>query len=411
MSNHVKRRVAITGIGIISAIGDTLPTFREALLDGKCGIGPVSLFDTTGFSCQLAAQVKDEDMDTKALLLGAHEIKRVSRCDILGLIAAQEALLDSGLDLERNPGDKIGVVLGGGAGGMLSWEKYRRALWSQKANTRPSLVLSSAPCTLTDIISSRYSLTGFRATISTACSSSATSIGYGFDLIQSGDQDIVITGGSEALSELTFAGFNSLRLVDPLYCRPFDKNRQGLSLGEGAAILILEDFECAKNREATIYAEVLGYATNSDAFHMTSPDPEAGGMSRVMLKALERADTDIGRVGYINAHGTATKINDQTETLAIKQVFGERGARNLAISSTKSMVGHCLGAAGAIEAVATILALHNQVVPPTVHLEEPDPECDLDYVPNNSRKEEISIALSNSFAFGGNNTAVVFRKA
>jgi 3-oxoacyl-[acyl-carrier-protein] synthase II len=261
---------------------------------------------------------------------------------------------------------------------------------------------------LTDLIGIRYRLNGFRATISTACSSSATSIGYGFDLIRSGVQEIVITGGSESLSELTFAGFNSLRLMDSEYCRPFDKSRRGLSLGEGAAILILEDYRSAEDRGATIYAEVLGYATNSDAFHMTSPDPEAMGMSKVMSKALKTANVSRDRVDYINAHGTATKINDQMETRAIKRVFREKSARDLPISSTKSMVGHCLGAAGAIEAVATVLALHDQVVPPTIHLENPDPECDLDYVPNNSRAQEIHIALNNSFAFGGNNTSLVF---
>jgi 3-oxoacyl-[acyl-carrier-protein] synthase II len=222
---------------------------------------------------------------------------------------------------------------------------------------------------------------------------------------------VVVTGGSEALSELTFSGFNSLRLVDPEYCRPFDKNRAGLSLGEGAAILILENYDHARSRQATIYAEVLGYATNSDAFHMTSPDPEAKGMTRVMKKALDAARLDVEQVDYINAHGTATPVNDKTETLAIKNVFGEKGAKQVAVSSTKSMVGHCLGAAGAIEAAATVLALHEQFLPPTIHLDTPDPDCDLDYIPNQSRREKLSIALSNSFAFGGNNTTLVMGMA
>jgi len=405
MSANTAKRVVVTGLGIITAIGESIPTFRKALLSGKCGIGPVSLFDTTGFPCQVAAQVKIKDLKE---FFAPKGIKRASRCDLLGLIATQEALLDSDLELERCPKKDIGVILGAGAGGMLSWEKYRRTSWLKKTKPRPSLLLPIAHCTLTDLIASRYRLTGFRATISTACSSSATSIGYGFDLIRSGVQDIVITGGSESLSELTFAGFNSLRLMDPEYCRPFDKSRRGLSLGEGAAILIMENYESAEHRGATIYAEVLGYATNSDAFHMTSPDPGANGMSRVMKKALETASVSKDQVDYINAHGTATRINDQMETRAIKRVFGEKGARDLAISSTKSMVGHCLGSAGAIEAVATVLALYNQVLPPTIHLENPDPECDLDYVPNNSRTQEIRIALNNSFAFGGNNTSVVF---
>ena len=404
MSTNSFRRVAVTGLGIICSIGESVSRFKEALFKGKCGIGPVTLFDTRGYIGPLAAQVKIQDLES---FFEPAEIKRVSRCDVLGLIATREALLDSGLSLQKCNREKIGVVLGGGAGGMLSWEKYRRTEWSAETKPRPSLLIASAPCTLTDLIATRYGLKGFRSTICTACSSSATSIGYGFDLIRSGTHEMVITGGSEALSELTFAGFNALRLVDPEPCRPFDKSRRGLSLGEGAAILVLEDYVRAIDRGATIYAEVLGYAINADAFHMTSPDPEAMGMSRVMAKALEVAEVSVDRIKYVNAHGTATKINDQMETVAIKRTFGEKAGRDLAISSTKSMVGHCLGAAGAVEAVATILALYEQVAPPTIHLDEFDPDCDLDYVPNQSRSLEIDCALSNSFAFGGNNTALV----
>jgi 3-oxoacyl-[acyl-carrier-protein] synthase II len=407
MNANSLRRVAVTGLGIITSIGESRSKFKEALFKGTCGIGPVTLFDTRGYIGPLAAQVKIQDLES---FFEPTEIKRVSRCDLLGLIAAREALLDSGLILQQCNREKMGVVLGGGAGGMLSWEKYRRALWSGESKPRSSLLIASAPCTLTDLLATRYGLSGFRSTICTACSSSATSIGYGFDLIRSGTHDMVITGGSEALSELTFAGFNALRLVDSDPCRPFDKNRRGLSLGEGAAILLLEDYTHAIDRGATIYAEVLGYAINTDAYHMTSPDPEAMGMSRVMAKALEAAEVSAARIKYINAHGTATKINDQMETVAIKRTFGEKAARDLAISSTKSLVGHCLGAAGAVEAVATILALYEQVAPPTIHLDEFDPDCDLDYVPNQSRSLEINFALSNSFAFGGNNTALVFGK-
>ncbi len=404
MSSNHHNRVVITGLGIITSIGETASAFKHGLLKGICGIGPVSVFDTAGFSCRSAAQVKVDNLKD---LFEPRVTKRLSRCDLLGLVAAREAITDSGLDREAYDKTKIGVILGGGAGGMLSWEKYRRALWEQKTVRKPSRILASAACTLTDQIASYYGFNGYRATISTACSSSATSIGYGFDLVRSGEQDIIVTGGSEALSELTFSGFHSLRLMDPEYCRPFDKNRIGLSLGEGAAILILENYNRAFKREATIYAEVLGYATNADAFHMTSPDPEASGMTRVMMNALKAAAVDADQVDYINAHGTATPINDKTETKAIKKAFGERAAKRLAISSTKSMVGHCLGAAGAIEATATVLALYEQFIPPTIHLETRDPECDLDYVPNQYRKQAVSVALSNSFAFGGNNTSVV----
>jgi len=405
MNTKVSTRVAVTGLGIITAVGESLSAFEEGIFNGECGIGPVSLFDTTGFTCQFAAQVKNRNLEEG---FAAREIKRISRCDILGLIAAREALANAGIDLETYDKSRIGVIFGGGAGGMLSWEAYRRSLWSGRSRAKSSLLLPFSNCTLTDLIAVKYGLTGPRATISTACSSSATSIGYGFDLIRSGEQNIVVTGGSEALSELTFAGFNAIRAMDPEYCRPFDKNRQGMSLGEGAAILILENYTNAESRGAKIYAEVLGYAINSDAYHMTSPDPEAMGMSRVMAAALDVAGLSGDQIDYINAHGTATPINDTMETLAIKRVFEKSRTGNLAVSSTKSMVGHCLGAAGAIEAAATILALKRQIVPPTVHLNEPDQDCDLDYVPNTSRKQEVRFALSNSFAFGGNNTSIVF---
>ena len=408
MRTITSKQVVVTGMGIITGIGDSVPEFKKGLFDGKCGIGPVSLFDTTGFPCQTAAQAGRKDLEAG---FAPRLIKRVSRCDLLGLIAAKEAISDSGLNLERCDREDIGVVMGGGAGGMRSWEEYRRTQWIGKTRPRPSLLLPSASCTLTDLIAGHYGLTGTRATISTACSSSGTSIGYAFDLIKSGVHEIVVTGGSEALSELTFAGFNALRAMAPDPCRPFDKNRQGLSLGEGAAVLILEELEHAKNRGATIYAKVLGYAINADAYHMTAPDPDAKGMSKVMINALANAGASTDQIDYINAHGTATKMNDYTETQAIKSVFGKEKAGSLAVSSTKSMVGHCLGAAGAIEAMATILAVHHQILPPTIHLDEPDPDCDRDYVPNRSKIRKIDAALSNSFAFGGNNTCLVFGRA
>ncbi|SPD72091.1 3-oxoacyl-(acyl-carrier-protein) synthase 2 [uncultured Desulfobacterium sp.] len=401
------RRVAITGIGIISSIGSSAPEFRKGLFEGKCGIGPISLFDTSGFSCRNAAQVNIQEFES--FFNGALP-KRASRCDILGLIAAGEAISDSGLDLDEGR-ENIAIVLGGGAGGMLSWEKYRRALWSGKSRPRPSLLLPVAQCSVTDFVANHFKFKGTRSTISTACSSSATSIGYGYDLISSGTHDIVVTGGSEALSELTFAGFNSLRQIDPLYCRPFDKNRRGLSLGEGAAILVLEEYGHARQRGADIYAEIKGYAINADAFHMTSPHPTAIGMIKVIKTAISRACVDPDEVDYINTHGTGTKINDVTETMAVKEVFGEGLAGRLSLSSTKSMVGHCLGASGAIEAVATVLAISEQKAPPTVHLDTADEKCDLNYTPNNARPRKIDVALSNSFAFGGNNTCIVFGKA
>ena len=406
MDTDREHRVAITGLGVITSVGETVKEFRAGIFDGECGIGPISLFDTTDFPCHRAGQVKREDI---AASFDKREIRRASRCDVLGLIAAQEALTDSGIDLERSDRNNIGVVMGGGAGGMLSWEKYRRAAWQNK-ELFPSLLLPVSQCSVTDFIASRYGLTGSRATISTACSSSATSIGYGFDLVSSGTHNIAITGGSEALSELTFAGFNALRQVDPEHCRPFDKNRRGLSLGEGAAVLVLEDYNHALERGARIYAEVLGYTINSDAYHMTAPHPDATGMIKVMSGALKRAKIGVDQVEYVNTHGTGTKINDRTETRAVKAVFGDKLSSHISLSSVKSMVGHCLGASGAIEALATVLAIDEQRVPPTIHLDTPDEDCDLDYTPNQSRLRKIRVALCNSFAFGGNNTCLVLAR-
>ncbi|HEU20521.1 MAG TPA: beta-ketoacyl-[acyl-carrier-protein] synthase family protein [Deltaproteobacteria bacterium] len=401
MSGKIKRRVAVTGMGIITSIGESLPVFRKNLFEGTCGIGPISIFDTDGFSCHSAGEVTVDITGN----LSPREIKRVSRCDLLGLIAADEALSGLGRNFENYDKDRIGIILGGGAGGMLSWEHYQRAQWTGQSPAYPTLLLPAATCTLSDLIAARYGLTGYRSTICTACSSSATSIGYGYDLIRAGIQDVILAGGSESLSELTFTGFHSLKLMDPYYCRPFDKNRRGLSLGEGAAVFVLESYDRAVRRDAVIHAEVLGYAINSDAVHITAPD--SGGMSRVMTQALKNVEIGPETIDYINAHGTATPMNDLMETAAIRMVFTADRGNMPPVSSTKSQVGHCLGASGAVEAAATILALQEQMIPPTIHLDDPDPECGLDHVPNISRKKNVRIAMSNSFAFGGNNTSLL----
>jgi 3-oxoacyl-[acyl-carrier-protein] synthase II len=291
---------------------------------------------------------------------------------------------------------------------MLSWEHYQRALWAGNRRARPTLLLPTSPCTLSDLIAARYGFTGHRATICTACSSGATSIGYGYDLIRSGTQDVIVAGGSESLSELTFAGFHSLKLMDAHLCRPFDAHRRGFSLGEGAAVFVLENFEDALRRGAVIHGEVMGYAINADAVHITAPD--AGGMGRVMARALKNSGIGPESVDYINAHGTATLANDLMEAEAIREVFSDEGTVGPPVSSTKSQVGHCLGASGAVEAAATILALQEQMIPPTVHLDEPDPACEVDHVPNRAREKRMDIAMSNSFAFGGNNTSLLFRR-
>jgi 3-oxoacyl-[acyl-carrier-protein] synthase II len=407
MSSCQTQRVVVTGLGIVTAIGHTPDTFASALFEGRCGIGPVDLFDTTAYPCRRAAQVR---YDQLASCFGKNERKRASRCDLLGMLAARQAWADAGLvDVapDVTPDERRGIVLGGGAGGMLSWEAYRRA---RRAGRRPLAgpLLSSPPCTLTDRLAKSYGLIGPRSTVTTACSSSSTAIGVAFDLIRRGEIDLALTGGAEAMCELTFAGFNALRVMSPEACRPFDAERRGLSLGEGAAVLVLEAREPALERGARIYAEILGYAVSSDAYHMTAPHPEGVGMRAAMARAMSQAGLTPDQVDYINAHGTATPVNDPLETAAIKAVFGKASARCPAVSSTKSMVGHCLGAAGGIEAVATVLAVHRQMAPPTIGLVQTDPLCDLDYVPGRGRRMSIRHALSNSFAFGGNNTCVAF---
>jgi 3-oxoacyl-[acyl-carrier-protein] synthase II len=400
-------RAVVTGMGILTSIGQDLPSFWKNLLAGVCGIDRITLFDPSGYRAKKAAEVKGFEPRRH---FSPRQLRRMSRCDQLGMKAALEALTDSALVLEKVDRERVGIFIGGGAGGIFSAEKYRKEMIQKGGRRgRPSLLLPFSTCALNDALAEEYRILGPRATIATACSSSATAIGCGLDAVRSGEVNIAVVGGSESLSEVTFGGFNSLRTVDEEYCRPFDLNRKGLSLGEGAAFLILEEAEHARKRGAKIHAELMGYGLSGDGQHMTAPDPEGRGAARAMREALKDAGVGPEEVGYINAHGTATPANDASETKAIKILFGEK-ARQIPVSASKSMIGHCLGAAGALEAVATISAIRADRIPPTIHYETPDPECDLDYVPNRARDAVVKIALSNSFAFGGNNTALVFGK-
>jgi 3-oxoacyl-[acyl-carrier-protein] synthase II len=400
-------RAVVTGMGILASIGQDLPSFWKNLLAGVCGIDRITLFDPSGYRAKKAAEVKGFEPRRH---FSPRQLRRMSRCDQLGMKAALEALTDSALVLEKEDRERVGIFIGGGAGGIFSAERYRKEMIQKGGRrVRPSLLLPFSTCALNDAIAEEWRILGPRATIATACSSSATAISCGLDAVRSGEADIAVVGGSESLSEVTFGGFNSLRSVDEEYCRPFDLNRKGLSLGEGAAFLILEEAEHARKRGAKIHAELMGYGLSGDGQHMTAPDPGGQGAARAMREALKDAGVGPEEVGYINAHGTATPANDASETKAIKILFGER-ARQIPVSASKSMIGHCLGAAGALEAVATILTIRADRIPPTIHYETPDPECDLDYVPNRARDAGVKIALSNSFAFGGNNTALVFGK-
>jgi len=398
------KRVVITGMGVICATAGSVEEFFVSLKEGRQGIREITLFDCSGYPSQVAAQIEGYDpLD----FFDRRELRRLSRVDQFVLIAAREAFADAGLKDTIDHGERSGVCLGAGAGGMLSAETYHHQLLEGK-RPRPSLLLPFVPSYATDRLAERYRLQGPRTTITTACSSSATSIAYGAELIRWGEADVMACGGGEALCELTFGGFCSLQVMDPFPCRPFDAQRKGLSLGEGAAVLILEEKEKARRRGATIYGELLGYSIGGEAFHITAPEETGREEARIMSEALQDAGVTPGEIDYVNAHGTGTILNDQVETLAIKKVWGE-DAHEIPVSSTKSMIGHCLGAAGGIEAVASLLAMRHHFIPPTAGFERGDEICDLDYVPQ-AREDETAIVLSNSFAFGGNCTTLIFGK-
>jgi 3-oxoacyl-[acyl-carrier-protein] synthase II len=399
-------RVVITGLGTVNAVANSVPQFSQALRLGSCGIGPLTLFEAAAFRTQTAGQAK---FDLRQALPAKLRRKRMSRSDAMAMAATFEALQHAGLwPFPAALQEDTGVVIGGGAGGMLEGEAAYRRYLTGPARQVPFSAFASFCCAASaDHIASILGLWGPKTTFMTACASGATALGFGRDLIRDGMARVVIAGGTEPLSRTTYAAFNALKAVDPDFCKPFDLYREGLSLGEGAGIMILEPLSQARARGAVIHGELLGYGLSGDAHHMTAPDPEAAGALRCMRAALDDAGVDPAQVDYINAHGTATPANDRMETLGIKHLFGRR-AYDIPVSSTKSMIGHTLGAAGAIEGVATVLALSQGFIPPTVHLTNPDPDCDLDYVAAGARAADIRIALSNSFAFGGNNTSLVF---
>ena len=397
-------RIAITGLGIYSAAGRDVSSFRQSLLAGRSAIGPIDLFEVASFPCGIGAQVHGyEPLDH----FTAREAGKLSRVDQFGVIAAGEALRDSGVREHYSPYD-IGISLGAGAAGMLQSEEWLRVTLSgQKAN--PSLLRGILPDRTVTSIAAAYNLCGYQVSITTACSSSASSIGWGADLVATGRVQAALCGGSDCLSLLTFAGFNSLKVVDPKPCSPFSMGRQGISLGEGAAFLVLEDEARAKRRAARIYGYLLGYALGGEAYHMTAPDPSGADAARVMIEALHYAGVPAGEVGWINAHGTGTPLNDAVESRAMKLVFGKR-ATQVPLVSTKGLTGHCLGAAGCVEAMTTVLALNEGMIPQTLNFRGVDPECDLDYCHLGAKTSTAQIALSNSFAFGGNITTLVISK-
>jgi 3-oxoacyl-[acyl-carrier-protein] synthase II len=400
------RRVVITGVGSWNGLGAGVRAFLDGLRSGACAIGEMTLFPTEGFRTHRAAVAPSPDL--RGWIPAAAE-RRLSRSDRLALAAAREAWQSSGLGDRGLPPERLGVVIGATTGGMLEAEEALRRFRSAGQRRMPARGLAAMPVHSTaEAIAALFGCRGPRLTAVTACSSSANSIGLAADLVQEGRADAVLAGGTDAHCKMTYAGFNALQALDRDVCRPFDRRRAGLSLGEGAAILVLEEEGHARRRGAEIFAEFAGYGMSADAHHVTAPDPEGRGAVLAMRRALADARLDPRDVDYVNAHGTGTPQNDPIETRAIKAVFGEH-ARRLAVTSTKSQIGHCLGAAGAIEILATVLALRHGFVPPTVNLEEPDPQCDLDYVPRVAREQCLRAAISNSYGFGGNNTSVALR--
>ncbi|HOE57856.1 MAG TPA: beta-ketoacyl-ACP synthase II [Bacillota bacterium] len=409
-----KRRVAVTGIGVISPIGIGKEKYFQSLKEGKCGVDYITRFDTENFDTKIAAEVKDfeptEYIDKK-------ECRRMDRFTQFAIAAAKMAAEDSGFDSESIDSNRFGVCIGSGIGGMETMETQYNIL-REKGPGRVSPFM--IPMMISNIAAGNISIElnakGPNTTVVTACASATNAIGEAFRTIQRGDAEIMVTGGTEAsITPLSLAGFCSMKALstrndDPKTAsRPFDKDRDGFVMGEGAGMLIIEDLEHAEKRGARIYGEIVGYGASGDAYHITAPAPDADGAYRAMLMAVKDAGIEAYELDYINAHGTSTSLNDKLETLAIKRLLG-KNAGNVAVSSTKSMTGHLLGAAGAIEAIACIMAINEGIIPPTINYTTPDEECDLDYVPNKARNAKVTYAMSNSLGFGGHNASIILKK-
>lgn len=410
----MKKRVVVTGLGVIAPVGIGKDNFWQALVQGKSGIKPITRFDASELPTRIAGEIRDFE---PADYLDKKEARRMDRFAQFAVAASKLAIEDSGLDLTQENLERIGVILGSGIGGMETFEDQTKTLVNRGPNRiSPFFVPMMIANMAAGQIGITFGLRGPNITTVTACASSTNSIGDAFKLLQRGDADVVVTGGTEApITPLAMAGFCAMKAMSTRNdepekaSRPFDRERDGFIMGEGAGILILETLQHAEARGARIYAEVAGYGTTCDASHITAPDPEGEGAAKSMEIAINDAGLKPEDITYINAHGTSTPLNDKCETMAIKRALGEHAGKVL-VSSTKSMTGHLLGAAGGIEGIASVLAIYNGVVPPTINYENPDPDCDLDYVPNQAREVEVQAALSNTFGFGGHNATIVFKK-
>ena len=409
-----KRRVVITGLGSLTSIGADTAAFWQAACDGRSGVSTVTRFDTTGFDVRIASWLPDFDPSP---VVPPREARRVDRYAQFALVAADEAVRDAGLDLEREDRDRMGAIVGTGIGGLEEIEEQKATLIARgPQRVSPFLIPKMMANCAGGLIAIRFGLRGPNSTVVTACASSSHAIGEAYFNVAHDLADVVVTGGAEAtITPLGLGGFIACKALskrndEPQRAsRPFDRDRDGFVMGEGAGILILEELEHAKARGARIYAEVLGFAATCDAYHITAPEPRGIGAALSMTRALRDAAIDPTDVTYINAHGTSTPLNDAMETRAIKTTFGDH-ARSLAISSTKSMIGHLLGASGGAELIVTVLTIGRGVITPTINYETPDPECDLDYVPNTAREADVRVAMCNSFGFGGHNASIIVAK-
>jgi 3-oxoacyl-[acyl-carrier-protein] synthase II len=410
----LSRRVVVTGVGLVNPLGIGIDPVWAKVCEGVSGVGPITRFDTTDFETKIAAEVKgfrSEDF------LEPKDIKKMDIFIHYALAAASIAMDDAGLTVSENNADRVGVIIGTGLGGLSTIEKYHKILMDRGPQRIspffiPMLIANEA----SGQIAIEYGVKGPNLCVVTACATGAHSIGEACRSIQHDDADAIIAGGVEAtITPLAVGGFNAMKALSTRNAepqrasRPFDRDRDGFVMGEGGAVTILEELEHARKRGARIYAELVGYGYNGDAYHLAAPDPDGDGAARCMQMALRDARLSPAEIDYINAHGTSTELNDITETVAIKRVFGDH-ARKVPVSSTKSVTGHLLGAAGSTEAVFSVLAIRDNIIPPTINYENPDPRCDLDYVPNVARETAITVTLSNAFGFGGTNATLIFKR-
>jgi 3-oxoacyl-[acyl-carrier-protein] synthase II len=408
------KRVVVTGMGVVASLGHNVNDFWASIVAGKCGIDKVSLFDAKDYSCQIGAEVRGWD---PAQHMDPKEVRRNDRYTHFGFCAAKQAIADAKLDMTKEDADRVGVIIGSGIGGMWTIENQHKVLLERgPRKVSPFMIPALISNMCGGLVAIELGARGPNFGVVSACSTATHAIGESLRMIRGGEADVMVCGGAEAaITPLAYAGFCSMKAMSTnnenpqKSSRPFDLNRDGFIMGEGGAILVIESLEHALARGAHIYCELAGYAATCDAYHITSPDPEGKGLAQSMIKAMRDANIEPHQVDYINAHGTSTPYNDKFETIAIKKIFGDH-ARKVNISSTKSMTGHLLGAAGSIEAIISVKAIETGIVPPTINYETPDPDCDLDYTPNVKRDAKINVVLTDNLGFGGHNAALIFKR-